>query len=362
MQKSLLVQLSQFKRGVEVMTSICMPKQVHSITGCDLGMFYKYGRQLKLYKELDFCIDMSHLYLRDNILSLGWKKLYEETLEFLKDYDVVYCYSLFMTKHFKLGDQTRFNKFIEFSARDDKNGMGFRSTLNQNKFFTFMKALRDSDCKVVQICLDPQEASIQKVIGRECERVYSLDGDNTSFLPFYEYEEKKFIDSIECDKELDFMFKGTALSKDRDWLRDFANSIENTDSFILDVVGTGKNPGLKSLSCQSDYFYDLKRAKYSLVIPSYDKRSFSIQRFTDALFAGCIPLVLDTCCLDDFQWTFPEAYDLLQKSGWIVNTDNFIDKISCYNEDMEVASEMLECFHRCLSEDEIEKEWSVLDV
>lgn len=361
-KKSLFVQLSSFKKGVEVMTSYCIPKQIQSVVGCDVGGFAKAGRQLQFYRQLDNFVDLSYFYSPDVFLQKGWKWLYDNTLEFLKQYEVVYLFSVFMVEKFKFGDVRVFDFFLDAMKRSDVYGFNYTTAFQMYKYCIFLMAVRDSNCKAVQICLDPQEADLRAILGDGTERIYSLDGANTKFIPYYEIEERKWIGEIKTEKELEFMFKGTALTDDRKWLRDFASSVSPRDGFEFDVVGSRKSQGMKLLVNQSEYFYKLKQSKYTLVVPSYDKNSFSIQRFTDALFANCVPLVADTCCLDDLEWTFPEAYDLLLKSGWIVQIDKCFDRASCYNDDMRLVQQMLESLHLCLNEDEVLQEWRKLDV
>lgn len=106
---------------------------------------------------------------------------------------------------------------------------------------------------------------------------------------------------FDVEKELDIVIGYSITQKPRLWLQEY--------DFERSLKGSGLSYGLfvrdnyrdidTFLWDKTAYLSMLESSRYTLIIPSYDVRAFSTIRFTEALYSGSIPLLLDKCNLSE---------------------------------------------------------------
>ncbi len=116
--------------------------------------------------------------------------------------------------------------------------------------------------------------------------------------------ESKSFKMFTKDKTTEFTFGYTILEKSN--RQKFKNDIENiVKQFkIHNVYVKDYQTGVNTLIDGSSYLDKLEESKFTMVIPSYDKHSFSIYRFIEALYQNCLPLIHRDCNIDDVQKSF----------------------------------------------------------
>jgi hypothetical protein len=145
----------------------------------------------------------------------------------------------------------------------------------------------------------------------------------------------KRLDSLQCletkglsffveeqEKDLDFVFGYTVLGNSKR---------EYVGPFVQELIkGFRKNKlFVKSLTEDttvplSAYLGFVSRAKYTLILPSYDASCFSIYRFIESLQKDCLPLIHPYCNIKEVQDSFNFDLNILR-----INEDfslNFTDK------------------------------------
>ena len=132
-----------------------------------------------------------------------------------------------------------------------------------------------------------------------------------------------FLNGKDIEKTLDFVFYGTAMNPDRQYLVDKASKIKKIKRSDVGIITKRDSTYVD----QNTYYDKLAHAKFTLIIPSYDKTTFSIIRFLEAVSNHCLPLVLDSVDLTDLKNTFPDIYRIV-KRYLVVDIDHIQDKIN----------------------------------
>ena len=71
----------------------------------------------------------------------------------------------------------------------------------------------------------------------------------------------------------------------------------------------------------------LSTARFTTVIPSYCESTFSWMRFMEAIYSGCLPLVLKSCNLTEVRNTFPDVCDIIESSLLVEDFYECEDKV-----------------------------------
>jgi len=150
--------------------------------------------------------------------------------------------------------------------------------------------------EVLHLLLDPDEIKLDSLdIKNKRFMFYKSKYYDTEKIGNYEYylnnEKRGF------GKSLDFVFGCSFKIKWRKKEED--NYIENLNKINLNKQLFFKGKNQDDFIEQTDYFDLLKQSKYTLIIPSNEVMSFSYLRFIEAIYFGCVPLILDTTHLFD---------------------------------------------------------------
>ena len=143
----------------------------------------------------------------------------------------------------------------------------------------------------------------------------------------------------EKQKEKDFVFGFTIFSKcERDKRLDsilsIVNNFENR-AFYIRNEKTGENTFLKT----DDYFDEIRKSKYTLVIPPYDESCFSIYRFIESLGMDCLPLIHPDCKTSDVEKSFGVGLEALKRNTPFETEKEYFEVLRYYQEKFLVFKE-----------------------
>lgn len=146
-----------------------------------------------------------------------------------------------------------------------------------------------------------------------------------SFLDFYM---KKYSKIDFPEKDLDFVFGYTVVTKDRinDFLSDEIFKIE--ESFKAKIFLKDKFKNIDTFVKKPTYLNYLRRSKFTLIIPPYDVKMFSTYRFFESILNNCVPLILNTNNISEFEKDFyipPELIIDLSELKKTIKTKNYND-------------------------------------
>lgn len=290
---------------------------------------YKTNRSIKLFGIPD---DKILHYECDNVV--GWKEHFEYAKNFLSENDIktfIIFKPLMMRglKHNDMGQYVRFKK-----KRLENNQYGFKYATMKHAYSKSL--LIEAASKVCDKCIhfivDPQEPNFDCVYNFNSYReVYFLSKSNTRrcvFMPCCEYGLGELTKEYDTSKKsLDFVFYCGALTDDRAYIRDAKDQLESIKNADVKVLESGKD-----FIKQEEYYKMIAKSKFTLCIKPYDTTSFSMLRWLESFYLGCIPLVHKDCCMDDVKETYPDIYDIWCKYGLFVTFDNIQNKISSFTD------------------------------
>lgn len=158
---------------------------------------------------------------------------------------------------------------------------------------------------------------------------------------------KDIIDTSVNEKRLNFVFALTNVWKDRqertgyiNELMHYHNSAAIADGFVFRFYS--RNAEQQSMSDKllpyETYLECIKRAKYTLTVPSYDTSCFSFRRFFESIALGCIPLIHEDCKLNMFPHDFRQFIqsNLLVKRNELHNLKTIVEAKSVqYQKELE---------------------------
>lgn len=188
----------------------------------------------------------------------------------------------------------------------------------------FIKCALEEGINVLHYVVDPQEVVFNDLFeDYDIKRLYYMNRSGYNYVPSFEY--MMFRNARKSNRLIDFIFYGTIYTKDREWLMEMIQNFDIPNSDIKCI--TKSNQTISQL----EYYKRLWNSKFTLVIPSYDKTTFSLIRVYEALINGCIPFVLNTCCLGDVEATMPDMVKFIKKFLIVNNQDDIKRLISEYS-------------------------------
>ena len=194
---------------------------------------------------------------------------------------------------------------------------------NKEYIMLILKLLRRDRCNLDHYIIDPQEFNYNDVVSDiNYERFFGYTSDKIDFKRNDNFL-KSFIQNGKAgEKIFDFTFGYTVLTKSRsdfdiDYLiNKFTENNLKSNFYIKD-----KFKDIDTFITKDEYLEKIKQSKFTLIIPSYDKNTFSIFRYQESIMNGCIPLILDSCYLDEVKKDFYIPINI------ICNINNIIDTI-----------------------------------
>lgn len=310
-----------------------------------IGFFTTY---LKEFVDVDYCLfnqfkntlltrvcdcDMIDGHLVSLAKDLGWTKFREHVKSLLAEHniDTLIIFSSQMGGGISFKNPSIIKTCIKGCNRDDRYGAKFSLAMQQYVYIQFILAASDVCENVYQYIIDPTEPDYSRAIKfKNFRTLYyaACKRRNAVIMPFYEYGLKHYCD-YNVNKTIDFTFGATALTDDRRYMIDSKEYLENHDGWDCNII-TKANVGVRP---QSEYFFGLAQSKFSLVVPSYDAKTFSIERFFECVFCDCVPLVFSSCCMNDIS-CYPDIIDIIN-SYLLVDSFSDIDaKIASFSDSM----------------------------
>lgn len=216
----------------------------------------------------------------------------------------------------------------------------------------FVKALSDLKIRVFQFVIDPQEVDFSKVNGLPFpagyKRLFILKNEQAKYCPMYEYYLQTNAKRRESSQKLfDLFFIASVVGQERSWLISLSEKVNSIadkqrDMKIIFRIFDSKGNRNNRIS-QTEYYKKIGQSRYTLIIPPYDIKSFSIIRFFEAVNFGCIPLIYYKCNLKELEETFKDIYEIILRNKLIVTEDEMFERISgSSKEDINVINEIIE--------------------
>lgn len=203
--------------------------------------------------------------------------------------------------------------------------------------------------------MDPQELNYLDLYSNienfKYKRVFPYTSSLKNFTrddTYLNYYKKNFIknDYTESDYKYDFTFGFTIVTKDRKTnLYDELNRVLK-DNDLLDTSNLyvlDKYNKIDTTINRDLYLNKISQSKFTLIMPAYDIETFSIFRYIESIYNGCVPLILDTNYLDEVKKDFYVPDDI------IVSVDNIGHKILTLDH-KKILSELKESFKGNLRE------------
>ena len=259
---------------------------------------------------------------------LGWFEYREAVKKMLRDNDIdtLFIFAPAMMKGLNIDSLSMARTCLNGYKKSDVYGMNFNTAIQQYVYIHFIAAASEVCDNVYHYIVDPTEPDYSQLFDfNHYRNMYylSLKRQNSIVMPFYEYGLKNYC-TFDCDKNFEFIFGASALMPSRDYLREAKDYFEQHEGWDCNII-TKANRDVRP---QGQYFWDIAHARYSLVVPSYDVHTFSIQRLFECAFNDCLAFVLKSCDLQDVS-CFPDIVD-------IIMSELLIDSI--YDVDAKIAS------------------------
>ena len=277
------------------------------------------------------------LYMKEYFMCKSWKESFEILDNIAKKIKLIIIMLNTLSKDIHLGNEHQIDKLYNSVKNNDQL---FTNFVMLNMIYKYIFAIiylaRRYNIPVKHIIYDPQEFIFDTLVPKVSNYYfYDLEKNNSQYFPYVEYgffykKVEKFI----YVKEYDFVFGTTAITKDRKWICDFivnlSNKMKNKIKYKIYFKSnfTKHNNYIDYI----DYIRMIKMARYTLVIPSYDKDEFSTTRFFEALAYDCIPLILHNVNFEKGLQHYKEITNIIKKY-LIVTQNNILEKIEKLNYD-----------------------------
>lgn len=264
---------------------------------------------------------------------LGWIKFRKRIQSMLidNDIDTLIIFSSQMGGGINFKNQSVIKTCLKGCNKDDTYGAKFSIAMQQYVYIQFILAASDVCENVYQYIIDPTEPDYSRTIEFDNFRTLyyaACKRRNAVIMPFYEYGLRHYCDYV-VDKTIEFTFGATALTEARKYMIDSKDYLEGHEGWDCNII-TKANVGVKP---QSEYLFGLAQSKFSLVVPSYDAETFSIERFFECVFCDCVPLVFSSCCLGDIL-CYPDIVDIINSRLLVDSFDDIDSKIASFSDSM----------------------------
>lgn len=284
------------------------------------------------------CLEDSVKVKKLNVISLqSWQEIEESYKNVLKDFDAVFIVRFPILDSLSKKSGVSLQNFLSNYHINDTFSMSF--ILMKNTFVKMMllKVVEDLGIDLYHVIIDPQEIDYSKYFNfHKYRRLFQLKRKDELYAPYYEYCLQRYNQKNIKDKSLLLFFIGIIVSEDRYFLYDLYEYFKQFEDIHFGIYDKVK---YKKKLPQDKYYEELEKSKYTLIIRAYDKKSFSMTRFMEAIVLDCIPLILDDVCLDELKNTFYDIYQIAKKL--VVNKNEVYNRItSSYEQDYMLLQEI----------------------
>lgn len=197
------------------------------------------------------------------------------------------------------------------------------------EFIAFTVGMKDANC--FHIVFDSQELDYTVACKfKNMKRLYIMNKHekNLHYAPLFEMK----MPEEDVVKSRDFFFICGCTEKSRDYIKEFTNNDNDDDNFFFKHFDRIDK---RFIITQAKYYEEIGKSKFTLVIPSYDKTTFSWIRFIEAVKKNCLPIIANTVCLDDLRFTFPDICDIVENRLIVDDYSKLKEKISELMDDRE---------------------------
>lgn len=246
----------------------------------------KYDTWLKLYESKDF---------EDKTIELG-------------KVDKVYMFGGILSKAANLRRETNGLDLLMLKSGQ----MNFKQVgISVTGALLCLRASTDNDCELNEFCYDVSENSLNLLTHIKPKKYRLLHGYDLPDLGIERFDSlqyylknspqtniHKLIDT-ENEKIYNIVFGMTILTEDRLEIYNNVQKINNVKLFVKN-----KFDGTDTFIPRDEYIDYIKQSRFTIIIPTYDKRSFSIYRLIESVYYDCLSLFTRDCYLVDIIKTF----------------------------------------------------------
>lgn len=104
----------------------------------------------------------------------------------------------------------------------------------------------------------------------------------------------------------------------RNKLSEFIEKAVHQDEKHL-IFGNDARIGMKNELPQEEYCSKVAQSKFSLIWEAYNPDNFSIQRFFECVFVGCVPLIYKDCAYKLGLARYPEIIEFYEKNNLLID-------------------------------------------
>jgi len=232
----------------------------------------------------------------------NWQQQASISKQLLNDIDllIVFEWHLLTTLNcntYKIIDSMR----AKIERGDITYGYSFNSTRRMYMSHVFVREAK----RVLYFVTDPTMVDLLQCENLIGKKYYISNRNGYSYLPTLDHA--LLTTETKCEQRtIDFLFSCSDATNSRGYasaLVDRLKRIPNSKVWLAS----------KSRDILPQFQYDelLSRAKFTLIIPSYEPSAFSSLRMFAAIQHNCVPLVLSTTDLTDVNNTWPDIYSIL---------------------------------------------------
>lgn len=245
----------------------------------------------------------------------GWNEIDKYTKEILEGIDTLIVFKVLMFQKYRADNFDYAKNFEQNKANNDRVYLNF--VFLKNAMIKYNVVVNASKmCKYIyQIYIDPNEPCLNEHLHfKNYEKIFFMKrkNDNYVYVPYFESPVNKFAKHI--NKTCDFVFYCSAITDERKYILDIKDKIESIKNWDVHVITRRAVSKEGAKRCkQNDYYLKLAKSRYTLCIPSYDETAFSMNRFVEAFCNDCVCFVLNKCCLDDVDLTYPDIAEVIRE-------------------------------------------------
>lgn len=223
-------------------------------------------------------------------------------------------------------------------------------------FFQLIKLSNERGIPFHEICFDPCENSVDQLDDLRPYKYYCYHGydwpeynlERLDSLQHFliSYPEKATL--FEIEKSIDLCFGFTALTESRELEYELImNSLNSNSDLNVKMFVRHKKLGIDTFVNRDIYLENIKESKFTLIIPPYDKKHFSVYRFIESIHNNCLPLIIKDTYVSDFIKSFDLNNEMINR---IITSYDAIEKtVSSMKEETRI--ELLNYFKKhCLME------------
>lgn len=217
----------------------------------------------------------------------------------------------------------------------EKNSYMFFQSVCKQYFIEYvaLKLAKKYDCPIHEVCYDPGEFLLsyvkdERIKPREVNVYHGYVIPHLGIRrldTFQSYLRNTPISFFSDAPESDFCFGYSYMTKDRaktnETIQEVLGAID--DKYVKRVFVKSKIEDIDTSINRMSYMEHIHKSKFTLIVPAYEQDCFSIYRFLESVYYGCLPLVHESCNLDGIFDCFGCTLDAL-----VINKDNINEKLA----------------------------------